>query len=258
MAKRRSRKKKFRWKRWLVLLLVALVALTYLWYKSLDIEAAKFARYPAFGIGLPEGYTIHGIDVSWYQGSIDWKAVKEMQVKNVKIGFAFIKSTEGVGLIDKQFKRNWKKAGEAGLARGAYHFFLANKSGKMQALNFIKNVKLNAGDLPPVLDVEELYGSKPEAMRKEVQDWLTAIEAYYNVKPVIYTNVSFYASFMGSQFKSYPLWAAHYHEPNKPRIARPWLFWQHSENGRVNGIVTRVDFNVFNGDSTEFANLLIN
>jgi lysozyme len=259
MTKRKQKKENSEYKWWIIisLLLVSLVVITYLWHKTHNIEKARFVKYPAFGIDIPESYEIHGIDVSWYQGFIDWPSAKKMKVKDVKLGFAFIKATEGLGNVDRQFKRNWKKAKEAGMIRGAYHFFLANKSGKTQAKNFITSVKLERGDLPPVLDVEQLYGAQPDKMRKEVQDWLDLVEEHYKVKPIIYTYVNFYDRFMSKEFNDYPLWAAHYLEKNKPRIKRPWLFWQHSERGRVNGILTRVDFNVFNGDSSDFRNLLV-
>lgn len=110
--------------------MVALAAMGYLWYKYSSLKRAKFVRYPAFGIDIPDSYEIHGIDVSKYQSFIDWPSVKEMKVNDVRIGFAFIKATEGLGNVDRQFKRNWKKAAEASVTRGAYHFFLATKSGK--------------------------------------------------------------------------------------------------------------------------------
>ena len=76
---------------------------------------------------------IHGIDVSRYQRTINWKDVKDMQDGNVKIGFVFIKATEGIGNVDDQFRRNWLKAEEQNICKGAYHFFIAGKSGKKQA-----------------------------------------------------------------------------------------------------------------------------
>ena len=259
MAKRKSKKKNSvnKWWFFIPLILVGTGAIAYIIYKTAKINHAKFVRYPAFGIDIPDSYEIHGIDVSKYQSYIDWPSVKEMKVNNIKIGFAFIKATEGLGNTDKLFKRNWKKTKEAGVTRGAYHFFLPTKSGKMQAKNFIKSVMLEPGDLPPVLDIEQLYGVKPEKMRKEVQDWLTVIEDYYKVKPIIYTYVTFYTSYLQKDFDEYPLWAAHYLEKDKPRINRPWIFWQHNEKGRVNGITMPVDFNVFNGDSADFESLLV-
>src|SRR6185436_17869011 len=102
-------------------------------------------------IELPLGYKIHGIDVSSYQGNIYWPAVVAMKDQDVNIQFAFIKATEGLNKVDKQFQRNWQKAKEANIIRGAYHFFLATKSGRIQAQNFINTVQLQPGDLPPVL-----------------------------------------------------------------------------------------------------------
>ncbi|HEX8331505.1 MAG TPA: GH25 family lysozyme [Segetibacter sp.] len=260
MAKRRKRKSKNNKRLWWIMapiLFVVVAVGAFFIYKYVRVEESKFARYGAFEIDLPSDYEVHGIDVSRYQSFIHWPAVKSMQVRNVTIGFAFIKATEGVEGVDRQFKRNWRKAGEADMPKGAYHFFLAHKSGKAQAENFIKTVKLKTGDLPPVLDIEQLYGVKPAQMRKQIKEWLQVVEDYYEVKPIIYTSVSFYDDYLGDEFDEYPLWIAHYKERNRPRIKRSWIFWQHNEEGRVNGITSKVDFNVFNGDSSDFEELLI-
>jgi len=212
--------------------------------------------YPAFGIEIPPNYTIHGIDASRYQQLINWADVKNMQVENIKIGFAFIKATEGVDKVDAQFERNWLHAEEENIPKGAYHYFIANKSGVAQANNFIQIVKLKQGDLPPVLDVEDANGSVPDVQQK-IKDWLQKVEEQYHVKPIIYTNIFFYNKYLKGVFDDYPFWIAHYLQPGKPGIDRAWTFWQHSEGGHVNGIKTTVDFNVFSGDSAEFKNLLI-
>jgi lysozyme len=143
------------------------------------------------------------------------------------------------------------------MIRGAYHFFNAAKDGREQAEKFIKTVELEKNDLPPVLDIEQLNGTSVVVLKKELKEWLDIIESYYKVTPVIYTNVDFYSRYLGKDFDRYPLWAAHYYQYDEPRISRNWSFWQHSEEGRVSGILSKVDFNVFNGDSTEFKNLLI-
>ena len=117
--------------------------------------------------------------------------------------------------------------------------------------------KLIKGDLPPVLDVEEAMGLGIETIRAGVKTWLRQIESHYGVRPIIYTNIAFYETYLGSEFDEYPLWIAHYWQQNRPRISRNWLFWQHSEDGRVNGIRSSVDFNVFQGDSSDFAGVLI-
>jgi lysozyme len=83
------------------------------------------------------------------------------------------------------------------------------------------------------------------------------VEQHYKVRPIIYTNIDFYENFLANQFDDYPLWIAHYLVKDKPRIKRKWTFWQYNEKGHVNGIDAYVDFNVFNGDSTEFRNMLI-
>lgn len=227
------------------------------WYITSSLNKPKFVRYPAFGIDIPVNYTIHGIDVSRHQSIIDWKDVKAMRIQNIQIGFGFMKATEGVQSVDGRFRKNWFEAKKAGIPRGAYHFFNAGKSGKAQAENFIETVNLEKGDLPPVLDVEQIRGTSVANLQQRVGDWIKAVESHYKVKPIIYTNADFYKNYLAGKFDEYPLWVAHYLVKDKPRIKRDWVFWQHNETGRVNGINAFVDFNVFNGDSTDFENLLI-
>jgi lysozyme len=234
------------------------VVLGYMGYQWIMAKRTHFMNYTAFGIEIPVAYSIHGIDVSKYQDQIDWESVKDMKVGDVQMSFAFIKATEGLGNEDAYFRRNWKKSRDAGLARGAYHYFLATKSGKAQAQNFINSVELLPGDLPPVLDIEQTYGVSPDRVRERAREWLQTVQDYYHVIPLIYTNVDFYKQYLKDEFDGYPLWVAHYLQKERPSIYRDWAFWQHSEGGRINGIDTHVDFDVFNGDSTEFRKLLIN
>ncbi len=254
-----SPKRKKQIRRIIFAVLLFTIAATGAWmiYQSFTYRKTKFTRYPEFGIVIPESYSIHGIDVSKYQSSIVWEEVKAMKVKEVQLGFAFIKATEGIGNTDPQFKRNWKKSKDNGVVRGAYHFFIASKDGRLQAENFINRVDLEMGDFPPVLDIEQLNGVTAVQLRKEAKEWLDIVENHYGVKPIIYTNVDFYKRNLGNEFDSYPLWVAHYYQLQQPRIDRGWVFWQHSDIGLVNGINGKVDFNVFNGDSTAFRNLLI-
>jgi lysozyme len=254
-----TRRRKKRIIRWIISFIIVAVLCFAGWfgYQWMLYRKAKFTRYPEFGIAIPNEYSIHGIDVSKYQDIIAWEEVKAMKVENIQIGFAFIKATEGIGNTDPQFHRNWKKTKANNIARGAYHFFIASKDGKMQAQNFIKRVELTTGDLPPVLDVEQLNGTRPEQLKKEVKKWLETAENYYGVIPIIYTNVDFYKNYLGSEFDKYPLWVAHYYEEQQPRIKRDWVFWQHNDQGNVNGITSKVDFNIFKGDSLEFKEFLI-
>jgi lysozyme len=259
MAKKKKTKRKKWW--WLIPVIILFLLCIYsgiiYWLQQKTEAKAMFATYPGFGIQLPLGYKIHGIDISLYQQYVYWPAIKKMRVADVKIGFVFIKATEGLNNTDKQFKRNWQQAKHAGIPRGAYHYFLATKDGKAQAQNFIKNVKLQSGDLPPVLDIEALYGVNPETMRQRSMAWLQTVEAAYLVKPVIYTSADFYQRYLGDAFNEYPLWVAHYYSQNYPNVKRDWWFWQHNDLGKINGIIGTVDFNVFNGDSVEFKKILI-
>ena len=253
MAKRKSNLS-----RPVIITLVILIALAMgSYYISDYFYKPSFIHYKEFGIDLPAKYNMHGIDVSKYQQSISWEDVKAMNVKGVKINFAFIKATEGTERIDENFRRNWFNTQKTGIARGAYHFFISSKSGKAQAEIFLETVRLQKGDLPPVLDIEQTNGASMTDLQLRVSDWLLMVEKKCKVKPIIYTNADFYKTFLAGRFDEYPLWVAHYFVKDKPRIGRSWSFWQHNESGHVNGINAYVDFNVFNGDSAAFQKLLI-
>lgn len=255
MAKKK-RKEEYTYLRPALMIIAILVAAVVL-IERIKESRKKFIHYEEFGIEIPPYYEIHGIDVSRYQQRINWEMVAAMKVKNIRMGFAFIKATEGIKNVDPQFKRNWREAARTGIPRGAYHFFITSKSGREQAENFIRTVDLKPGDLPPVLDVEVSYGVNAETIRKRCKEWLDMVEEHYGVKPIIYTNVDFYTRILKDDFDEYPLWIAHYLEKHRPRIYRDWSFWQHSETGKVNGIKGNVDFNVFNGDSADFRKLLV-
>ena len=251
------RKKKSAGRTVMIALFILITVATGIYYFSDYFSRPSFVHYKKYGIDIPANYRIHGIDVSKHQGVISWKDVKEMQVDDVKIDFAFIKATEGIGRIDEQYRRNWFNARKAGIFTGAYHFFIASKSGKAQAENFLETIHLQKGDLYPVLDIEEAYGAGVSDLQQRVSDWLQMVEHTYHVKPIIYSNPDFYKTYLAGRFDEYPLWVAHYLVKDKPRIERTWFFWQHNETGHVNGITTFVDFNVFNGDSTAFSKLLL-
>ncbi|HVI48292.1 MAG TPA: glycoside hydrolase family 25 protein [Chitinophaga sp.] len=239
----------------LIILIVLASGAALWWY--LREKRVQFVRYEEFGIDMPVNYDIHGIDVSKFQKDINWHAVKQMQVDNIRISFAFIKATEGITRQDAAFKQNWERAGKAGLIRGAYHFFYSTRDPIKQAINFRNVVDLTSGDLPPVLDIETSNNQPAAVIRSTAKIWLEEMEKAYKVKPIIYTNIHFYETYLGNEFDDYPLWIAHYYQKERPASKRPWLFWQHSDIGRVNGIRTTVDFNVFKGDSTDLAKLCI-
>ncbi|RAK62720.1 glycoside hydrolase family 25 protein [Hymenobacter edaphi] len=197
---------------------------------------------------LLDGYSVHGIDVSSYQGRIDWEEVARHRVR-----FAFIKATEGVSLRDRRFARNWRGAKQAGICRGAYHFFQPNYDGTQQANLFTRTADLGPGDLPPVLDVEAPEFHDVAVMRQNIGTWLRLVERHYGVRPIVYSNYSFYRRYLAGHFDDYPLWLAHY-EVEKPALAREkWIIWQHSDEAYIPGIRGHVDFNVYQGS---YANLL--
>ncbi|MFC6221925.1 glycoside hydrolase family 25 protein [Hymenobacter artigasi] len=192
---------------------------------------------------LLAGYSVHGIDVSSYQGRIDWPEVARNRVR-----FAFIKASEGATLRDPRFARNWREARKAGVLCGAYHYFLPSRDGKLQADLFAKIVPLAPGDLPPVLDVEAANFHDVAVLRREVARWLRLIEAHYGVRPILYSNHSFYKRHLAGHFDDYPLWLAHY-EVERPTLPpSKWIIWQHSDEAYVPGIRGVVDFNVFKGN----------
>ena len=259
--KRRSKKYKLQQKkkRIIIACIIAFVILAVIAvFVVLSKPPLSYNKYSAFGIYMPAEYLIHGIDISRYQGSINWQMVKDVNIDSIKIGFAFMKATEGIESSDPLFKENWVKSKWAAIPRGAYHFFLADRDGALQAKNFIKNVQLQPGDLPPVVDVEKLSGVSKAQLVKELKEYIAIIEKHYGVKPIIYTYAFFYKENLQNEFNDYPLWIAHYElEDRRPQLDRDWQFWQHSEKGNVSGINVKVDMNVFYGDSLLFREMLI-
>lgn len=198
---------------------------------------------------MPVGYTVHGIDVSKHQGNIDWKRVSQMKINGIWVSFAYIKATEGITRQDNKFETNWKQSAKNGLLRGAYHFYYPSRDADKQADNFIKKVRLSKGDLPPVIDIELSNGKSPEKIREGLQIFISRLEKQFKVKPIIYTNINFYNTNLAGYFKDYPLWIAGYfdHDRFYNEFITPWILWQHSERGKVDGIRGNVDFNVYNG-----------
>lgn len=246
-----------------LLLLAAVLVLSLMVYGRYWRQLHRYARrtYATLTAGqltgrektpLLTGYSVHGIDVSAYQGRIDWPEVAAHEVQ-----FAFIKATEGVTLRDARFQRNWRGAHAAGIYRGAYHYFQPNYDGAQQADLFVRNVPLAPGDLPPVLDVEAPNFHDVAVMRRNVATWLRLIERHYGVRPILYSNHNFYKRHLAGHFDKYPLWLAHY-EVEKPLLPRDkWIIWQHSDESHVPGIRGPVDFNVFQGSVDNLLTLRI-
>lgn len=253
MARKRKKSIRLYWKIFIWLFAVIIII-----FVAVNLFIVRPNIFNAgFDINIPAGYEIHGIDVSWYQRTINWEEVGQVESGGIKIGFTFIKATEGITKVDNQFSRNWQEANRQNIPRGAYHFFIPGRDPQKQAENFMNVVRLSSGDLPPVLDIERSGRLKSDRIESDAKKWLDVVEKKYGVPPIIYTNISFYEKYFSRGFERYPVWVAHYLQPDKPRTERKWSFWQHSESGRVNGITGKVDFNVFYGDSSDFKALLI-
>ncbi len=188
-----------------------------------------------------------GIDVSEFQEKIKWNLVKTVE-EEYPIQYVFIRATAGYDRLDRQFKRNWIAAKEQKLIRGAYHYYRPNENSIQQADFFIKNVHLEKGDLPPVLDIEKLPKTQSiDSLKVGLHRWLNRVEAHYKVRPIIYSGESYYDDFLKEEFSEYLFWIANYNF-YREKIDPNWLFWQFTEKAAVNGIVRTVDVNIYNGD----------
>ncbi|WP_234734285.1 glycoside hydrolase family 25 protein [Tellurirhabdus bombi] len=243
----------YRTRKTLVLPLLAIAVLFGLWwlFREGEVQKREWHYIPDFGIRVPTAYPIHGIDVSHHNKKINWQKVRRIQANGIGLQFVFVKATEGVTLVDRQFKTNWREAGKAGLKRGAYHFYHPRRDAEKQAKNFIKTVDLDAGDFAPVLDFEIDWNVNSEKLIADLQLWLNLVENHYGVKPIIYTNRHFYRRYIAGNFDDYPLWLADYTKEHLDDYQTERLyFWQHNKGGSVSGIRGQVDFNVFLFDST--------
>ena len=203
-----------------------------------------------YGVCMPHGYKVHGIDVSHHQGAIDWASVKATEKEEFPIRFVFMKATEGGDHKDHRFDENFARAAQVGLVRGAYHFYNPNSDPMRQADFFISQVQLQQGDLAPVLDIERKPRDKAQ-LQTDLLVFLRCLEQHYGVKPIIYTSYKYKLRYLDApEFDTYPLWIAHYYVDELSYNGK-WHFWQHTDYGTVPGIDVSVDLNVFNGTLSE-------
>lgn len=210
-----------------------------------------------YGVCIPSGYDIHGIDISHYQGKIDWGRLLQNKQTATPLHFIFMKATEGGDHNDTTFQTNFANARNHGFIRGAYHFYIPGTDALKQADFFIRTVKLDSGDLPPVLDVEVTGRKEKKELQQGIKRWLDRIESHYGVKPILYTSYKFKTRYLDdSIFNAYPYWIAHYYV-DSVKYQGKWNFWQHTDVGNVPGIKEDVDLNVFNGTLEELKKLTI-
>lgn len=207
-----------------------------------------------------KGYEVHGVDVSHYQGAIDWEVLSQQN-----LDFAIIKATEGSTHVDERFLDNWQAAEQTHLALGAYHFFSFDSEGNRQAASYIDTVGNLNGKLAPVIDVE-YYGNKrsnPPDRADVVENLsalLDALEQHYEIKPIIYTTYTVYNDYIKGEFEDYPLWVRSVYCPPTVLFGNKWSFWQYMDTAMLDGYVgdqKYIDVNVFRGTKQELEKLMI-
>jgi len=203
-----------------------------------------------------------GIDVSHWQGQINWKSVAQAGKR-----FAIMKATESTNFVDDTFEPNWKGAKDNGILRGAYHFFRPRVDARKQAEFFLETVEFSEGDLPPSLDLEDSGNMNAASIIPRVKIWMDTVREATGVDPILYSGVSFLNTFLTVSLGNPPqwaqkhtLWIANYlspeaRQPNLPSGWKKWDIWQHSASGRVNGINGNVDLDWFNGPMSELLKL---
>lgn len=197
---------------------------------------------------------VAGIDVSEYQGLIDWAQVGVVE-DVFPVHFVFVRASAGKDKRDIYFQRNWEGAKSRKLMRGAYHYYRPDENSLSQAELFIAQVRLEKGDLPPVLDIEQMPKNQSmDSLRVGLGRWLSAVEKHYGVKPILYSGSRFYEDFLKREFPSYRTWIANYNFFVESPQA-DWTFWQFSENGTASGIYGPVDVNLFTGDINSLSRL---
>jgi len=209
-------------------------------------------------VTYPEGYEIQGIDISHYQGKIDWDALKKAKINDCPVRFILIKATEGSSEVDENFADNFKQARDYDFIRGAYHFWSNQSDARSQAAWFLDKVNLQDGDLPPVLDVEYKPADVSlETFQQSILLWLHTVEDRYHVKPIIYTYRKFKEQYLNEEvFDQYPYWIAHYYV-EKLEYKGEWKFWQYTDVGKLPGIDGNVDLDLYNGSFYDLRKLTI-
>ena len=232
-----------------VIICVVLAIVVGLFYSAKSAKKGITKHTPRLAIDTPENTAISntkhtfGIDISHYQGKINWDKVK---TSSHPIEFVFVRATMGKNRKDSKFLENWKNAQKHNYVRGAYHYYRPSENSTKQFNNFKSVVRLETGDFIPILDIEKesIFGRKN--LRKGILNWLKLAEEAYGVKPMIYTGLSFYNNILKGHVNNYPIWIAAY--SGKHRVKNTdWMFHQFTEKVIVNGIREYVDGNDFNG-----------
>ncbi len=210
---------------------------------------------PHNGVRRAYQMPVQGIDISKYQGDIDWN-----KVRRAGISFAYMKVSEGGDHVDERFYQNWAGAARAGVARGVYHFMYWCRTASEQAVWFTQAVPHDPTQLPPVLDLEWNHASvtcphkvaRAEALAR-IRKMLEIMEYHTGKRPIIYTDITFHREVLEGELPGYEFWlrsvAA---EPHQRYDNRDWTFWQYTATGRVPGVNGDVDRNTFVGSDADW------
>ena len=199
------------------------------------------------------GYSVKGVDVARYQGTVDWELMASQNIR-----FVFAKATEGATLQDPMFEKNMLSSRRHGIYAGAYHYMTTTSSGLAQANNFLDVITRYAMDLPPALDFEITPSANDNdkvKVKNEVKAFLNEVEDRIGIKPIIYATYECYNAYLANDFSEYSFWMRDLLRPPRIKDNRNWLFWQYCNRGRLKGIDKRqkyIDLNVFNGGEAEF------
>lgn len=224
--------------------LCAVLALLF-WYGVLQLNGCAVQEYP-----------VRGVDVSSYQGDINWKVLSEQNIQ-----FAFIKATEGSLSVDPRFNYNFTEAQRTGLRVGCYHFFSYDSPGTVQAEHFIRTVPIVANVLPPVVDVE-FYGDKEKNLpdksktQRELRAMIDLLYQHYGKKPIIYATEKSYGLYIAGGFQDCDIWIRNVFSKPSLNDKRNWTFWQYTDRARLDGYTGQerfVDLDVFSGSQEELA-----
>lgn len=257
--KRHNRNKTLMLSGWIAAAIILILAIVIIFLNPREISSERGAK-------VPRGDYKYVVDLSHHNpGRIVWDSLSVMTDKHghtvksinkadriIPVSYVILKASEGISLKDKNFNKNWKASGKAGLGRGAYHFFRTSKSPEAQARNFINAAgRIRESDLPPILDIETTHkGYTKDQINAAALTWLKIVGEHYGRTPIVYSSESYIRDILCDKIKeNYPLWIARY------RIFPPdredWAMWQFSDKAVVYGIDGLVDLNVMKPGFTE-------
>ena len=185
---------------------------------------------------------IAGIDVSHYQGAINWHEV----ARSGDVAYVYIKATEGAGLVDNTYRTNLIGARRAGLHVGIYHFYIPSVSPQQQFANLRNAVNLKEMDLLPIIDIERRGREPLQKFQQNLKTFIQMVERHYGVRPILYCSRDFYNKYLSGPFTHYNYMVARYAE-EVPKLCdeAPFVMWQYSATSRVRGIHGNVDRSCF-------------